>query len=187
MIGAAHAGWKGALGGVVEAAVRGDGNAWRAARAHPLRVGPCITQPSYEVGAEFSRAVRRSGCGERATISRRSTRAGHWQFDLPGYVAARLARLGLAAVDVIDRCTYEQRERLFLVSPDDASRRVRLWPQSFGDHARRHDSSSHYPLPLLSLCVTACAAITEPIGMQDPFAIPTPFQGVERNDGCWRS
>jgi len=97
VIGAAHGGWRGALAGVMEAAVA----AMAAQGARPERIragiGPCIAQPSYEVGAEFAAAFAAdpdsTGCFEPAP------RAGHFQFDLGGYIAKRLARLGLAAIE----------------------------------------------------------------------------------------
>ena len=97
VIGAAHGGWRGALGGVLEATVA----AMTALGAMPARIragiGPCIGQESYEVGPEFP--------GRFAEIDRDSgnffvpaERAGHFRFDLPGYIAHRLARLRLGAV-----------------------------------------------------------------------------------------
>lgn len=96
VIGAAHAGWKGALAGVIEATVA----AMEAlgARRHRLRaaLGPTIAQASYEVGAEFPApflAERRDN--ERFFAA--GARPGRHMFDLPGYILARLARLGIAA------------------------------------------------------------------------------------------
>jgi YfiH family protein len=97
VIGAAHGGWRGALGGVMEATVA----AMTALGAVPARIcagiGPCIRQESYEVGPEFP--------GRFAEIDRDSggffalaERSGHFRFDLPGYIAHRLARLRLGAV-----------------------------------------------------------------------------------------
>jgi YfiH family protein len=97
VIGAAHGGWRGALGGVLEATVA----AMTALGAVPARIragiGPCICQESYEVGPEFP--------GRFAEIDHDSgsffvpaDRAGHFRFDLPGYIAHRLARLRLGAV-----------------------------------------------------------------------------------------
>lgn len=96
VVAAAHAGWKGALGGVVEAAVA----EMIALGADPAQlvaaVGPCIGPASYEVGPEFP-APFLAESAENARFFRPAARAGHLIFDLPGYVAARLARLGIAS------------------------------------------------------------------------------------------
>ncbi len=98
IIGAAHSGWRGALAGVMEATVA----AMAALGARPERIragiGPCIAQPSYEVGPEFAAnfaATDRASSG----FFRPAARPGHFLFDLPGYIAQRLQRQGLAAVE----------------------------------------------------------------------------------------
>jgi YfiH family protein len=104
VVAAAHAGWRGALAGVVEATVA----AMTALGARPGRiaaaVGPCISQRAYEVGPEFvdafldeDRAFARffaGGAGDRA------------QFDLPGFVLDRLRAAGVERCGWIGRCTY---------------------------------------------------------------------------------
>jgi YfiH family protein len=105
VIGAAHAGWKGALTGVVEATI-GAMEGLGAQRARIVAtIGPCITQPSYEVGDEFRARFVDSDQANTNFFSQ-GQRAGHWQFDLPGYVHARLLKLGLGGVSAIERCTY---------------------------------------------------------------------------------
>lgn len=112
VIGAAHGGWRGALGGVMEATVA----AMAKLGARPSRIragiGPCIAQSSYEVGPEFP------GCF--AEIDTQSggffvpaDRPGHFRFDLPGYIAHRLARLGLAAVGDVACDTAADPARFF--------------------------------------------------------------------------
>jgi YfiH family protein len=96
VIGAAHAGWRGALAGVLEATVA----AMARLGADPARIvaciGPCIGQASYEVGDDLREAVLgRDGADARFFAT--GLRPGHWQFDLPGYCAARLAAAGVAA------------------------------------------------------------------------------------------
>ncbi|MBI1210761.1 MAG: peptidoglycan editing factor PgeF [Alphaproteobacteria bacterium] len=112
VIGAAHAGWKGALGGVVESAV-GTMERLGARRERIVAtVGPCITQPSYEVGDEFrTRFV--DARAANAKYFAPGQRAQHWQFDLPGYVRARLSAMGLKSVGAIDRCTYAESDAYF--------------------------------------------------------------------------
>jgi len=112
VIGAAHAGWKGALTGVIESAVGAmEGLGAKRARI-AATIGPCITQPSYEVGDEF-RARFVAAEAANAKYFGEGRRAGHWQFDLPGYVALRLSRLGLQSVNQIDRCTYADQDDYF--------------------------------------------------------------------------
>lgn len=105
IVGAAHAGWKGALGGVVEATVE----RMVALGAEPSRivaaVGPCIAQPSYEVGEEFrARFVAAAPAHDRFFAA--GQRAGHCQFDLPGFVRSRLEAAGVGSVETLDRDTY---------------------------------------------------------------------------------
>jgi polyphenol oxidase len=98
IIGAAHGGWRGALAGVMEATVA----AMAAQGAQPERIragiGPCIAQPSYEVGPEFA-AVFAAADRSSGDFFEPAARAGHFLFDLPGYIAHRLARLGLARIE----------------------------------------------------------------------------------------
>ena len=112
VVGAAHAGWKGALTGVVEAAVGAMEKLGARRERIVAAIGPCITQPSYEVGDQFrTRFVEASVAN--ATHFAAGKRAGHWQFDLPGYVRSRLSSLGLKSVSVINRCTYAEADDYF--------------------------------------------------------------------------
>jgi YfiH family protein len=95
VIGAAHAGWRGALGGILEATL----GAMARLGADPARVvaavGPCIAQASYEVGADLRDPVLAHDSAS-ARFFAAGARPGHWQFDLPGYCAARLLAAGVA-------------------------------------------------------------------------------------------
>ena len=95
VIGAAHAGWKGALGGVVDATIAAMEKL--GARREHIRVvvGPCIGPASYEVGPEFP-APFLAQDEANAAFFRAATRAGHFMFDLPGYLVHRIARNGVA-------------------------------------------------------------------------------------------
>lgn len=99
VVGAAHAGWRGALAGVVEstaAAMRRLG-----ATRIDAAVGPCIHQQSYEVGPDLRDAIRaRSSDDDRFFIE---VDAVHWRFDLPGYVARRLDADGV----VVERLAHD--------------------------------------------------------------------------------
>ncbi|MBS1089632.1 peptidoglycan editing factor PgeF [Gluconobacter wancherniae] len=98
IVGAAHAGWRGAAGGILESVV----NQMRALGALTIvaAVGPCIGPESYEVGPDMRDAVMAQDSGAGAFF-RPADRSGHFYFDLPGYCAARLRRAGLDQVDVI--------------------------------------------------------------------------------------
>ena len=108
VIGAAHAGWRGAQGGVLEAVVA------EMARlgAQPVRIvaaiGPAIAQPSYEVDDAFR---ARFAAADLALFA--PGRPGHWQFDLAGYVAARLASAGVGRVESLGLDTYADDGRFF--------------------------------------------------------------------------
>src|SRR5271163_3577365 len=95
VIGAAHGGWRGALGGIVEA-ILDRMEAWGAKRARiRAGVGPCIAQTSYEVGPEFPQPFLSDDPASAAYFAPAS-RPGHFMFDLPGYIESRLARAGVA-------------------------------------------------------------------------------------------
>ena len=95
VIGAAHAGWKGALSGVVEATIAAMEKL--GARRENVRaaIGPCIGRESYEVGPEFpARFLEQDEAN--AAFFRPAARAGHSMFDLAGYLVHRIARTGVA-------------------------------------------------------------------------------------------
>jgi purine-nucleoside/S-methyl-5'-thioadenosine phosphorylase / adenosine deaminase len=112
VIGAAHGGWRGARGGIMEATVA----AMVRLGAQPARIcagiGPCIAQPSYEVGPDF-RAAFAATDEASAAFFVPASRAGHFRFDLPGYIADRLARLGLAAIERAPHDTAAEEELFF--------------------------------------------------------------------------
>lgn len=111
VVGAAHAGWKGAVGGVTDAAIA----AMEALGAERSRIvaaiGPCIAQASYEVDAGFrDRFVAQAAANARFF---QSGRPEHFQFDLEGYVAARLKAAGIGAVEPLGLDTYPDTDRFF--------------------------------------------------------------------------
>jgi YfiH family protein len=112
VIGAAHAGWKGALIGVLEATVAAMEALGARRKAVGAVVGPCIAWASYEVGPEFPRPFLDEDAANRAYFQP-SPRAGHFQFDLAGYVAAKLERLGLGEVAAVGVDTYSDEGRFF--------------------------------------------------------------------------
>jgi YfiH family protein len=112
VVGAAHAGWRGALDGVLEVTLA----EMRRQGALPKRIvaaiGPCIQQASYEVGPEFRARFVAAEAGNAGFFAM-GARAGRYQFDLPGYVAARLERAGLAGVERLARDTCAEAAEFF--------------------------------------------------------------------------
>lgn len=110
VVGAAHAGWRGALAGVLEETLLAMERLGASRHAITAVVGPCIRQDSYEVGADLHDAVlAREAADARFFVAGR--REAHWQFDLAGYCAARLvaARAGRVAVIPADTCAEPHR------------------------------------------------------------------------------
>src|SRR5690606_24688411 len=98
VVGAAHAGWRGALTGVLQATVAAMcGLGARRSHIHAA-VGPCIGAASYEVGGEFPAPFLAQDPGH-ARFFRPSARDGHHMFDLEGYVVALLQGHGLAEIE----------------------------------------------------------------------------------------
>lgn len=95
VIGAAHAGWKGALGGVADTTIVAMEKLGARRERIKVAVGPCIGPQSYEVGPEFP-APFLAQDEANAAFFRTAARAGHFMFDLPGYLVHRIARNGVA-------------------------------------------------------------------------------------------
>lgn len=108
VVGAAHAGWKGAHGGVIEATVVAMERLGARRGDIAAAVGPCIAQMSYEVGADFPEGFLSS----HARFFEPG-RAGRFQFDLEGFVAQCLADAGVGAVERLGLDTYADEERFF--------------------------------------------------------------------------
>ena len=96
VIGAAHAGWRGAVAGVLEATIEAMLALGARRDAILAAVGPCIRQPSYEVAGDLRDAVLARDEAD-ARFFADGARPGRWQFDLAGYCAGRLAACGVAA------------------------------------------------------------------------------------------
>ena len=105
MVAAVHAGWRGALGGVIAAAVE----AMTALGASPARmvaaVGPCIGPASYEVGEEF-RSAFVAVSSDYARFFQGGEARGKYRFDLPAFALSRLEQAGIAACEWIGHDTY---------------------------------------------------------------------------------
>ncbi|MGE0417416.1 MAG: peptidoglycan editing factor PgeF [Acetobacteraceae bacterium] len=112
VVGAAHAGWRGAVAGVIEATIA----AMAALGADPSRiaaaVGPCIGQESYEVAADLRDAVLARDPADHRFFSD-GARPDRWQFDLAGYCAMRLRQAGVGRIEVTGVDTLAQEDRFF--------------------------------------------------------------------------
>lgn len=111
VIGAAHAGWKGAISGVTDNTIA----AMEALGADRDRIacaiGPCIAQKSYEVDEGFFRRFAEDDPANDRFFT--DGKPGHHQFDIEGYVAARLAAAGIRQVALLGEDTYSQPDRFF--------------------------------------------------------------------------
>jgi YfiH family protein len=105
VIGAAHAGWKGAFTGVLEATIAEMEKLGADRSDIVVAIGPLIRQPSYEVGAEFVERFTQADAGF-ARFFIPSIRAGHAMFDLGGFIRMRLERAGIAIIDDTGIDTY---------------------------------------------------------------------------------
>ena len=112
VVGAAHAGWKGAVGGVLDSTLARMEELGARRERIVAAIGPLIRQPSYEVGPDFiEKLTALDAANERFLIA--SERAHHARFDLPGYIAARLAGLGVGTIDDLGLDTYSDEARFY--------------------------------------------------------------------------
>ncbi len=112
VVGAAHAGWRGAFSGVIEATVTAMETLGAERADITVVLGPTIRQPNYEVGPEFvERFLAADAANARFFVA--SDRAGHAMFDLTGYIADRIRRAGIVKFDDLGLCTYAEPDRFF--------------------------------------------------------------------------
>ncbi|PJG48181.1 polyphenol oxidase [Sphingobium sp. LB126] len=111
VVGAAHAGWKGAIGGVTDRTIAAM-EALGAVRGRIVTaIGPCIGRASYEVTLDFAARFAAEDAENDRFFS--AGREGHCQFDIAAYVAARLAGAGIGRIEMLDEDTYSQPERFY--------------------------------------------------------------------------
>jgi len=111
VVGAAHAGWKGALAGVTDATIAQMEKLGARAERIVAAIGPCIARASYEVDMGFvERFCATDPANERFFAE---NRPGHARFDLEAYVAARLAAAGVRRIEALGQDTYAQEDRFF--------------------------------------------------------------------------
>jgi YfiH family protein len=111
VVGAAHAGWKGAIAGVTDATLEAMERLGAERSRIVATVGPCIAADSYEVDESFRDRFLHEG-GANAAFFRPGT-PGHWQFDLEAYVVDRLRAAGIGRASGLGLDTYAAPQRFF--------------------------------------------------------------------------
>ncbi len=112
VVGVAHAGWRGALSGVAEAAIAAMERLGAERTRIVAALGPMIRQPNYEVGSDLVERFLAAD-PDNARYFAPAGREGHALFDLAGFIAARLVRAGIAEVEDLGLCTYADAERFY--------------------------------------------------------------------------
>jgi len=112
VIGAAHAGWRGALSGVIEATIAAMEKLGADRNKITAALGPTIRQPNYEVGPEFV-ANFLAADAANARFFTPAPKPDHAMFDLPGYIEERIQRAGINEFEDLGLCTYAEPERFF--------------------------------------------------------------------------
>lgn len=112
VVGAAHAGWKGAIGGVTDATVAAMEKLGARRDRIAAAIGPCIARASYEVDEGFFRRFVQDD-PENERFFADGVRAGHHQFDIEAYVAARIAAAGIGRVEALGLDTYAGEDRFY--------------------------------------------------------------------------
>jgi YfiH family protein len=128
VIGAAHAGWRGAFTGVLETTVAAMEKLGADRSRIMVALGPMIRQANYEVGPEFVARFREADDGNMQFFAP-SGGADHALFDLAGYAGARLKAAGIKAIDDLALCTYAEPERFF-----SYRRMTKLGEADYGRH-----------------------------------------------------
>jgi YfiH family protein len=111
VIGAAHAGWRGALAGVLETTIAAMEKLGAERSRIVAAVGPMISQQNYEVGSEVIEQFTKADPGNARFFA--SGREGHAQFDLPGFIVAQLGKAGVTQVENLGLCTYADPQRFY--------------------------------------------------------------------------
>ena len=112
VVGAAHAGWRGAFEGVIEETVAAMVRLGARRERLIAALGPLIRQPNYEVGPEF---VARFAAADPANqrFFEPSTRQDHARFDLAGYIVERLTHAQVGGIQDLSQCTYADAAQFF--------------------------------------------------------------------------
>lgn len=128
VIGAAHAGWRGALTGVIEATVAAMEKLGADRGRIAAALGPTIRQPNYEVGLEFIERFLAAD-PDNSRFFTAADQTGHAMFDLTGYIADRVALAGIETFEDLGLCTFAEPERFY-----SYRRMTRLGEPDYGRH-----------------------------------------------------
>ena len=112
VIGAAHAGWRGAFTGIIEATIAAMEKLGASRDNISIALGPTIRQANYEVGPEFIARFLAADI-DNTRFFADGQRPGHHLFDLTGYIASRVEQAGIVNFEDIELCTYAEPERFF--------------------------------------------------------------------------
>ncbi|MBL0404359.1 peptidoglycan editing factor PgeF [Microvirga aerilata] len=112
VIGAAHAGWRGAVTGVLESTLEAMERLGARREATIAVLGPTISQKAYEVGPDFIERFTKEAAGFEHFLGQ-AEKQGHAMFDLPGFIGARLNAAGIGAFTDLGLCTYSDEERFY--------------------------------------------------------------------------
>lgn len=111
VVGAAHAGWKGAIGGVTDSTIALMETLGARRERIVAAIGPCIARASYEVDDGFFRRFAEADPANERFFA--DGKPGHYQFDLEAYVAHRLAAAGIRTVEMLGLDTYSDADRFY--------------------------------------------------------------------------
>ena len=111
VIGAAHAGWKGAISGITDNTISAMKKLGAETSEITAAIGPCIAQPSYEISQEFYDRFITNDAANKAFF--KDGKKGHYYFDIKSYVAARLARSDINSISVLGNDTCAEEEFFF--------------------------------------------------------------------------
>jgi polyphenol oxidase len=111
IVGAAHAGWKGALGGVTDNVIAAMVALGAQRDAIVTAIGPCIGRASYEVSDDFAQTFEQADPANERFFT--AGKSGHHYFDIEAYVIHRLSDAGIARIDPLGRDTYAEADRFF--------------------------------------------------------------------------
>jgi YfiH family protein len=128
VIGAAHAGWRGAFGGVLEATIAAMEKLGAKRERIVAALGPMIRQDNYEVGPDLIERFRAADTANMRFFAP-AEREGHAMFDLPGYARSRLERAGISQVEDLGLCTFADPARFY-----SYRRSTKLGEADYGRH-----------------------------------------------------
>jgi YfiH family protein len=128
VIGAAHAGWKGALEGIIQNTVKAMEKLGAKPSSISAAIGPCIHQDSYEMGPEvYDAFIKKSE--DNSDFFTEQDVPKKLLFDLPGYVERQLEQSGVKEIERLPYCTYEQEDLFF-----SCRRATHRHEKGFGGH-----------------------------------------------------